>query len=238
MINLMQGDCLELMKSIPDGRVFCDLPYGTTQNKWDSVIDFDLMWAELNRIVKVNGAMVFTAAQPFTTKLISSNIGSFKYQWVWQKSKPTGHLNAKKQPLRAFEDVCVFYRKQCAYNPQGTIATDKMVSRTNRGNYGSCSKTTRQTVTNYPRNIIEFATIDGQHPTQKPVSLMEYLIKTYTDDGQTVLDFTMGSGSTGVAALNTNRKFIGIELDPDYFKIAEDRINQAAESSGFLLSTT
>lgn len=169
-----------------------------------------------------------TASQPFTTTLIASNMKMFKYCWVWKKSKPTGHLNAKKQPLRTYEDVVVFYDNQCIYNPQGIKPTDKVVSRTNRGNYGECSKTTRQTVTNYPRNIIEFPSIDGVHQTQKPVALMEYMINTYTNENETVLDFTAGSFTTGVACVNLNRKFIGIEKDLKYFELGKDRVLKQA----------
>lgn len=228
MFTLKRGNCLELMCNLPDKSVdliLCDLPYGTTQNKWDSVIPFDALWSEYSRIC--NGAVVLTAAQPFTSSLVVSNMKNFKYQWVWKKSKPTGHLNAKKQPLRNTEDILVFYKSQCTYNPQGTRETDVMVSRTNRGNYGECSKTTRQTVTGYPTTILEFASEIGEHPTQKPVALMEYLIKTYTNEGDTVLDNCMGSGTTGVACANTNRKFIGMELDRDYFRIARRRISEA-----------
>jgi|TARA_R110001606_G_scaffold383709_1_gene546098 site-specific DNA-methyltransferase (adenine-specific) len=228
MIDLRLGDCLEVMKTIPSksiDAIICDPPYGTTACKWDSVIDFDLMWEQLNRIIKPNGAIVLFGAEPFSSALRMSNIKNFKYDWTWQKSKPTGHLNAKKQPLRQTEVISVFYKKQCTYNPQGTKPTNKVVSRTNRGNYGECSKTTVQTVTNYPRNIITFNSIDGVHQTQKPVDLMEYLINTYTNKDETVLDFTMGSGSTGVACKNTNRDFIGIEMDDKYFEIASERIN-------------
>ena len=222
---LMQGDCLERMKEIPSGSVdmvLCDLPYGTTQNKWDSVIPFNALWGEYGRICK--GAVVLSAAQPFTSFMIGSNTKEFKYCWVWKKSKPTGHLNAKKQPLRNTEDIAVFYAKQPTYNPQGTRPTDVTVSRTNRGNYGECSKTTQQTVTGYPTTILEFSTEVGTHPTQKPIKLMEYLVNTYTDGGQTVLDNCMGSGTTGVACANLNRKFIGIEMDEGYFNIAKERI--------------
>lgn len=228
MINLMQGDCLERMKEIPDGSVdmvLTDPPYGTTQCKWDSVIPFEPMWGQLKRVTKKNGAIVMTASQPFTSALVMSNVKMFKYCWVWEKSKPTGFLNAKKQPLRQTEDVVVFYKKQTTYRPQGTTPTSKVVSRTNRGNYGSCSKTTLQEVTNYPRNVLRFASFDGSHPTQKPVALMDYLIKTYTNEGETVLDFTMGSGTTGVAAKGLGRSFIGIEMDETYFKIAKERID-------------
>jgi len=229
MINLYKGNCLEVMKQIPDGSIdaiITDPPYGTTQCKWDSVINFDLMWEQLNRITKPNGAIVLFGAEPFSSALRMSNIKNYKYDWIWKKSKPTGHLNAKKQPLRQTEAISVFYKKQCTYNPQGTKPTNKVVSRTNRGNYGECSKTTVQTVTNYPRNIITFNSIDGVHQTQKPVDLMEYLIKTYTNENETILDFTMGSGSTGLAAKNLNRNFIGIEQDDNYFNIATERINK------------
>ena len=227
MHKLILGNCLEQMKNIPDHSIdliLTDPPYGTTACKWDSVISLEPMWEQLKRVIKPDGAIVMTAAQPFTTTLIASNMKMFKYCWVWKKSKPTGHLNAKKQPLRTYEDVVVFYDNQCIYNPQGVKPTDKVVSRTNRGNYGECSKTTRQTVTNYPRNIVEFPSVDGIHPTQKPVALMEYLIKTYTNEGETVLDFTAGSGTTGVAARNLGRKFIGIEMDDHYFEVAKGRI--------------
>ena len=232
MIQLIHGDCLEEMKKIPDGSidmVLTDPPYGTTACKWDSVIPLEPMWEQLKRIIKPNGAIVMTASQPFTSALVMSNVKMFKYCWAWKKSKPTGHLNAKKQPLKTYEDVCIFYKKQCLYIPQGTTPTNKMVSRTNRGNYGQCSKTTKQTVTNYPKNIVEFASIDGVHQTQKPVALMEYLIKTYTSEGETVLDLTMGSGTTGVACKNLNRNFIGIELDETYFNIAKERIDNSPE---------
>lgn len=224
---LMLGDCLERMKEIPDGSVdmvLADPPYGTTQNKWDSVIDLGAMWEQLGRVTKKNGAIVLTAAQPFTSTLVVSNLKDFKYQWVWEKSKPTGHLNAKKQPMRKHEDVLVFYKKQCTYNPQGIVDTYAVVSRTNRGNYGECSKTTIQTKTGYPTSILQYATESGIHPTQKPVALMEYLIKTYTNEGETVLDFTAGSFTTGVACMNLNRKFIGIEMDEGYFEVGKNRI--------------
>lgn len=225
---LMKGDCLERMKEIESRSVdmiLTDPPYGTTACKWDSIIPLEPMWEQLKRIIKPNGAIVLFGGEPFSSALRMSNIKNYKYDWVWEKSKPTGHLNAKKQPLRKFELISVFYERQCNYFPQGTSPTDKMVSRTNRGNYGECSKTTRQSVTGYPRNIIKFPSTDGVHQTQKPVALMEYLIKTYTNEGETVLDFTMGSGTTGVAAKNLNRNFIGIEMDGKYFEVAKERIN-------------
>jgi site-specific DNA-methyltransferase (adenine-specific) len=221
------GDCLEVMKSIPNDcidMVLCDLPYGTTQNKWDSIINLELLWLEYERITKNKGAIVLTSAQPFTTALIASNYLIYKYNWIWQKGKPTGHLNAKKQPLRETEDVCVFYKEQCLYNPQGTIPTNKQVKRTNRGNYGECSKETTQTVTNYPTTIISFKSETGFHPTQKPVALFEYLIKTYTNEGELVLDNCAGSGTTAIACENTSRKWICIEQLEEYANKAVERI--------------
>lgn len=227
-VTLLLGDCMEVMKSIPScsvDMILCDFPYGTTQNKWDSVIPFDAIWSEYSRICK--GAVVLTAVQPFTSMLVVSNMKNFKYQWVWKKSRPTGHLNAKRQPLRNTEDILVFYKSQCTYNPQGTRETDVIVAGSTSSNYGKCSKTTRQTATGYPTTILEFASERGFHPTQKPVPLMEYLIKTYTNECDLVLDNCMGSGTTGVACINTNRRFIGIEKDEKYFEIASNRINEA-----------
>lgn len=240
---LLWGDCLEEMKAIPDGSVdmvLCDLPYGTTQNKWDAVIPFVLLWAEYRRIGKANCVYVLTAAQPFTSALVMSNVSEFKYQWVWNKSKVTGVLNAKKQPLRNHEDVLVFYSEQPTYNPQGLKAYGKrrdIGSKRGGGtsdNYGAISETEDgnylQENTGYPRTVLEIAS-EGKnvHPTQKPVALMEYLIRTYTNEGDTVLDNTMGSGTTGVAAINTGRRFIGIERDSDYFTIAAERIYGAMQ---------
>lgn len=221
------GDCLELMARIPDGSVdmvLCDLPYGTTQNKWDSVLPLGRLWAEYDRVCKPSAAIVLTAAQPFTTALIASRMGRFRYTWTWKKSKPTGHLNAKKQPLRNTEDVVVFYKEQCIYNPQGTRPTNHVVKRTNRGNYGDCSKETLQTVTGYPTSVIEFATENGFHQTQKPVPLFDYLIRTYTNPGDLVLDNCAGSGTTAVAAEQTGRRWICIEREPSYYYGAIGRI--------------
>jgi site-specific DNA-methyltransferase (adenine-specific) len=238
-IDLRQGDCLEVMKDIPDGSVdlvLTDPPYGTTACKWDTVIPLKPMWEQLKRIIKPNGAIVMTASQPFTTTLIASNMKMFKYCWVWEKNKATGHLNSKKRPLVAHEDILVFYQKQPIYNPQGLTEKEiPTISKGNRGKkgagssgdvYGMAQRDAIQTHTGYPRSVIKIG-VDMKaefHPTQKPVALMEYLIKTYTNEGETVLDFTMGSGTTGVACKNLNRNFIGIELDPDYFKIAEKTI--------------
>jgi site-specific DNA-methyltransferase (adenine-specific) len=212
--------------------VLTDPPYGTTQNKWDSVIDLDLMWKELKRVTKLNGAIVFTACNPFSASLIMSNPKMFKYDWVWQKPKGTGHLNAKKQPMRDKEDVLVFYRKQSTYNPQmvegvpydGNARTGSKQQTSSYGKYEQ--KRENNSGYRYPKQIQKFGVVERGtvHPTQKPVELMEYLIKTYTNEGEAVLDFTMGSGTTGVACKNTNRNFIGIELDDGYFEIAKERI--------------
>jgi site-specific DNA-methyltransferase (adenine-specific) len=232
MMNLMQGDCLELMKQIPDGSVdmvLTDPPYGTTACKWDSVIPFEPMWEQLKRVTKKNGAIVMTASQPFTSALGASNLPDLRYSWSWRKSAATGHLNAKRMPMSDFEDVMVFYRFQPTYNPQGLVPYGKLTRRGgNGGCYGGSGKENLQEFTNYPRRTLEIAS-EGKtvHPTQKPVALMEYLIKTYTNEGETVLDFTMGSGTTGVAAKNLNRNFIGIELDTEYFRIAKERIEAA-----------
>ena len=236
-MQLIQGDCLEKMKLIPDQSVdliLTDPPYGTTACKWDSVIDFGLMWAELKRIIKPNGAIVLFGAEPFSSLLRASNIKQFRYDWIYEKPAATGFLNAKKQPLRAHEIISVFYARQPTYNPQKTIGQRrKQSARTDIGSECYGKAITRQvydSTERYPRSIQKFNS-DKQkqslHPTQKPVALLEYLIKTYTQEGETVLDFTMGSGSTGVACLNTGRDFIGIELDAHYFEIASTRIAQA-----------
>ncbi len=241
MIRLMQGDCLERMQEIESGSVdmvLADPPYGTTQCKWDSVIPLEPMWTQLKRIIKPNGAIVMTASQPFTTTLISSNIKMFKYDWVWEKPKGTGHLNAKKQPMRNKEDILLFYSKQCTYNPQMTTGSpyrDKAgkdhTKRTSMSeNYGAyTNKREDNKGFRYPKQIQRFPVVERGtlHPTQKPVELMEYMIKTYTNEGDAVLDFAMGSGTTGVACKNLNRDFIGIELDETYFKVAEERINES-----------
>lgn len=186
------------------------------------------MWEQLKRVIKPNGAIVMTASQPFTSVIGASNIGMLRYSWVWQKSAATGHLNAKRMPMKNHEDVLVFYSKQPTYNPQGLKDFGQVVRRGNNGGcYGKSGTENVQDKTGYPRTIQTFRS-EGRtvHPTQKPVALMEYLIKTYTNEGDTVLDFTMGSGTTGVACVNTGRNFIGIELDPDYFAIAEKRISE------------
>ena len=237
-IELIQGDCLEEMSSIPDGSVdmvLTDPPYGTTACKWDSIIPLEPMWEQLKRVIKPNGAIVMTASQPFTTTLIASNMKMFKYCWVWEKTKPSGHLNSKKQPMRKTEDVCVYYSKQCTYNPQGLVAGKFNNDRPSRANkkpgeyvHGQERRIGLSSFTNYPNNIITFSNPNNKtvHPTQKPVALMEYLIKTYTNEGETVLDFTMGSFTTAIACLNTKRDFVGIELDEHYFQVGKDRLEK------------
>lgn len=229
---LLWGDCLEEMKAIADGSVdmvLCDLPYGTTQNKWDVVIPFDALWAEYGRICK--GAIVLTSSQPFTSIMVASNLADFKYAWVWEKSAATGHLNAKRMPMKLHEDINVFCKWPAPYNPQDLQPFNKTVRRGSNGsNFGESGNENFQEFTNYPRSILLYPTDPKPvHPTQKPVALMEYLIRTYTNEGETVLDNTMGSGTTGVAAMNTGRRFIGIERDPDYFTIAAERIYGAMQ---------
>lgn len=223
-----------ISQNITVDAIITDPPYGTTACKWDTVIPFDEMWLRLNKLIKPNGAIVLFGSEPFSSALRMSNIKNYKYDWVWQKPKGTGHLNAKKQPMRDKEDICVFYKKQCTYNPQMTEGapykdkagkdhaknTSITDSYGNYTNYREVNKGVR-----YPKQVQKFGVVERGtlHPTQKPVALMEYLIKTYTNENETVLDFTMGSGSTGVACKNTNRKFIGIEMDEKYFEIAEKR---------------
>lgn len=234
--TLYLGDCLERMKEIPDkgcNMVLCDLPYGTTRNRWDTVIPFEPLWAEYRRIC--TGAMVFTATQPFTSALVASNFKDFRYDWCWRKPKGTGHLNAKKQPMRNKEDILVFSVRPPPYAPQMSVGTPykktpsslQQKAGTNWGTFGAHRE--ENYGTRYPTQVIEFGVVerDTVHPTQKPVELMEYLIRTYTNEGETVLDNTMGSGTTGVAAINAGRKFIGIEKDQGYFEIAVRRIKEA-----------
>lgn len=229
--KLAQGDCLELMKKIKDESIdliLCDLPYGTTACKWDSIIDIDKLWQEYNRVIKPNGAILLFATPPFNAKLADANIEQFRYSWYWEKPH-TGQLNAKRMPLKNIEEIMVFYKKQPIYNPQFTYSKPYTVER--KGYKGSeCygkqkDHTTINDGRRYPKQILTYGhDKDKLHPTQKPVALLEYLIKTYTNEGDWVLDNCMGSGSTGVAALNTNRNFIGFELDEGYFNIAKERI--------------
>lgn len=225
------GEALTVMdRLIAEGvvvdAVICDPPYGTTACKWDSIIPLTEMWLRVEKLVKPDGAIVLFGQQPFTSMLVSSNIGKFKYQWAWVKNNATGHLNAKRKPMRLFEDVLVFGTKP-PYYPQGLIPFNKKVRRGHNGdNYGVSGKENIQTHTNYPTDILCFDYEKKKlHPTQKPVALLEYLVKTYTNEGETVLDFAAGSGTTGVACKNLNRNFIGIELDVQYFNIAKERIN-------------
>ena len=231
--QLHLGDCLEVMKQIPDGSVdmvLCDLPYGTTACKWDSVIPFEPLWEQYRRVTKPNAAIVLTANHPFTAMLVASNLRDFRYAWVWEKSKPVGHLRAKLQPMRAHEDVLVFGVGSPRYYPQGLVAIEpRTVTRTNTGGvYGKqAGMPSVQSFTNYPRTVLKFGVEGRIHPTQKPVALMEYLIRTYTNEGETVLDNCMGSGTTGVACMNLGRRFIGIEREPKYLDIACRRIEDA-----------
>lgn len=249
MITLWHGDCLEKMKDIPDKSVdmiLTDPPYGTTSCKWDIVIQFEPMWIELKRIIKDRGAICLFSTQPFTSRLICSALGIFRYCWVWDKGGASNFLNAKLEALRRTEDINIFSLSACntmskakmTYYPQGIIKGNKV--RKNSVSVGGAvgiasaigprpGEVYLQGYTNYPTNILKYLKVmGGQHPTQKPVPLLEYLIKTYTLEGEMVLDFTMGSGSTGVACKNLNRSFIGIEKDEKYFKIAEARINAKA----------
>ena len=249
--SLFEGDCLEIMKQFPDNSidmVLCDLPYGTTQNKWDTVINFDDLWQQYHRIVKPNGAIVLTGQGLFTAKLILSNEKYFKYKIVWEKSKPTNFLNAKKQPLRKHEDICVFYRKQPTYNPQMTegkpynkgIRKDQLT-----GSYGNFKPVLRVSDgERYPVDVVYFKTAESEpygqviHPTQKPVELGRYLIRTYSNEGDLILDNAFGSGSFLLAAVLENRKFCGIELNQnthlfkqnddviDYINLAKSRLDE------------
>ena len=230
------GDCLELMKKIPDksiDMILCDLPYGTTQNKWDSVIPFDKLWAQYNRIIKDHGAILLFSQMPFGANLIMSNLKMFRYEWIWEKEQGTGFLNANKMPLKKHENILVFYKHLPTYNPQmregfKPYYNARSNSDSHTSNYNDYKiMPTSSDGTRYPIDIIKFNRDRGLHPTQKPVALLEYLIKTYTNEGDLVLDNCMGSGSTGVACLNTNRDLIGMELDKEYFQIACDRLEAA-----------
>ena len=231
-IQLYQGDCLDVMKNIHDKSVdlvLTDPPYQVTACKWDSIIPLEPMWKELRRITKDSSFSVFTSSQPFTTTLISSNIDDFKYCWVWEKNRATNFPNAKRRPLTAHEDIVVFGRGSIWYNAQkstGHTPTNSAKGATQGQIYNGNTVRNYEggDTTRYPRTVIRFDCERGFHPTQKPVTLMEYLIKTYSNEKEVVLDFTMGSGTTGVACLNTNRRFVGIEKELKYFKIAKDRI--------------
>lgn len=239
--EIFHGDCLDIMPQIPDGyvdMVLCDLPYGTTQCAWDSVIPLETLWESYLRIIKPNGAIVLTAAQPFTSVLVASNLKHFKYSWVWEKSKASGYLNAKKMPMRAHEDVCVFYKKPPTYNPQMTQGAPYNKGEAHRPTdvYGKQTSTLvkNDTGLRYPRSVQYFKTAESEgpvlHPTQKPLALFEYLIKTYTNPGELVLDNCMGVGTTVVSAINTGRSFIGIEKERKYFDISNQRMIKAMDA--------
>ena len=243
MIELYQGDCLEIIpelvkKGIKVDSIITDIPYGTTQCRWDIIIPFEDMWKCIKAIRKDNTSVVLFGSEPFSSSLRLSNIKEYKYDWKWEKTQATGFFNAKKQPMRCIEDICVFYKKQCLYNPQKTQghkpvnSYTKYLKTVNRTEiYGKCTKELSGggETDRFPRNRVTFAS-DKQtsylHPTQKPLALIEYLVKTYTNENDTVLDFTMGSGTTGVACKKLNRKFIGIEKEEKYFNIAKERIEK------------
>lgn len=232
MIQLFEGDCLEIMKGIPDKSVdmiLCDLPYGTTACKWDTIIPFEPLWEQYKRIIKDNGAIVLTASQPFTSALVMSNIKDFRYCWVWDKKKGGNIMNLRSQPYKVHEDVCVFSIKPHLYYPIMTDQKERTGKTYSKGeangieNYGD----TRIYKQKYPKSIIEVSNADQrgkEHPTQKPVALFEYLIKTYTNEGDTVLDNCAGSGTTGVASLNLNRNCILIEKETEYCDVIKKRI--------------
>jgi site-specific DNA-methyltransferase (adenine-specific) len=236
MSQILKGDCLELMKAIPDGSIdmiLCDLPYGTTACKWDTIIPFALLWVQYERIIKPNGAIVLTASQPFTSALIMSNIKLFKYNLIWDKVAVTNPMLAKKQPMRCHEDILVFYSKQPTYNPQ--MREGVKWSRAGKKEHitGTLGKSVLfnnggdENEMKYPKSILSFSNANktkNQHPTQKPVALFEYLIKTYTNEGETVLDNCAGSGTTAIACLNTNRNYIVMEQDENYYNLMLDRI--------------
>ena len=235
-MQLIHGDCLIEMKDIPDKSVdmiLCDLPYGTTACKWDIIIPFEPLWKQYKRIIKDRGAIVLFGSQPFTSYLVMSNTSMFKYEWIWEKTRASNPYLAKRQPLRAHESVLVFGLKPCYY-PQKTEGTSYTISPRAGGRVASDERSNREGFVGkvgsgrFPRSVVKISNPSaemGLHPTQKPIKLMEYLIRTYTNEGETVLDNCMGSGTTGVACMNTNRNFIGIEKDDQYFEIAKNRIN-------------
>lgn len=241
-IELWCGDCLELMKDIPDKSVdmiLCDLPYGSTSCSWDSIIPFEDLWEQYNRIIKDKSAIVLFGSEPFSSYLRMSNIKNYKYDWIWDKKIPSGMCNAKIQPMRQTENISVFINGKSYYNPQMTkrdvpIKAGGFKQSASGGSMGKDMKSLHKVYDEkYPTTLLTFDKIrkGSLHPTQKPVPLLEYLIKTYTKDGDVVLDNCMGSGSTGVACVNTDRKFIGIELDNTYFEIAKERINKTVENT-------
>ena len=236
--SLMNDDCLKAMSKIPDksiDMILCDLPYGcTARNKWDEIIPFELLWKQYLRIIKDNGCIVLFAQGMFTAKLMTSNPKMWRYNLIWEKTQPTGFLNANKMPLRSHEDICVFYKQLPTYNPQKTTGhTRKISSSKHKRNckettdYGKHNFVSYDSTERFPVSVLKYAKDtqkESLHPTQKPIALLEYLIRTYTDEGDLVLDNCMGSGSTGVACMNTKRRFIGIEIEQKYFDIAKKRI--------------
>ena len=251
-IDLRYGDTIEQMKLIPDKSIdfiCCDLPYGSTKNHWDSIIPFKDLWQQYQRIIKFNGAIVLFSSQPFTSQLVMSNLKLFKYEWIWMKKNPKGFLNAKKMPLKNVENILVFYENLPTYNPQGLIRIDR--KRTNdksknginetgisSHNGGKMNGDYVQEFSNYPTQILYFGSEQGLHPSQKPLSLMEYLINTYTIEGELILDNTFGSCTTGIACINTNRNFIGIENNMDYFNISLKRVEEKRKEKEFNVVTT
>lgn len=232
MIKLYNNDCLKILPTLPDhsvDMVLADLPFGTTRNDWDHIIPMDQLWEQYKRLLKVGGVVALFGDEPFSSKLRLSNPKWYRYDWYWTKNKATGFLNANRMPLKRVETISIFYPKLPLYNPQKEIGYKPYTSMTGSKtkNYGKFkSIETVNDGSRYPTNVLIFNKVSKTiHPTQKPVDLLEYLIKTYTNEGMTVLDNVMGSGSTGVACKNLNRNFIGIEKDPDYFKLAEERIN-------------
>jgi DNA modification methylase len=253
MFKLMQGDCLELMKDIPDGSVdmiLCDLPYGTTACKWDTIIPFEPLWEQYKRVIKENGAIVLFGQEPFSSYLRLSNIDDYKYDWVWEKSNPSNIAQANKQPMRYHELISVFYKKQSTYNKQMIPRDSPRIKQAHKNDYVFHNSQSEQTALGYievdskkysadwknPSTVLKFNSLRPnskefvKHPTQKPLALCEYLIKTYTNENDLVLDNCMGSGSTCVACINTNRHYIGFELEPHYFEIAQKRIEEAKKA--------
>jgi len=239
-VTLIHGECIETMKEMGDKSVdmiLCDLPYGMTKNKWDVVIPFEDLWKEYNRIITDKGAIVLFGNQPFTSLLITSNMKYFRYCLVWEKNKFSDFLNAKRKPMKTNEDICIFYKKQPVFNPQYTYSTpyvrwNKQEAVDKQSNYGKHKENVAKSDgKRLPTTVLKFNRVERpKHPTQKPVELLEYLLKTYSNEGHTVLDNCMGSGSTGVACKNLKRNFIGIEMERKYFEIAEEMINPSADS--------